>query len=130
MAITTRVYKDIDMSFAAHPVTGDVTKKIGDAAIIQSIMNLLSLSKYEKLFQPRIFSNLRRQLFEPVDNITSSAIGTAIRSVIGEFEPRVNLNEVIVVPDFDGQGYNVTMSFFILNNEKPTNITFFLERVR
>lgn len=130
MATNTRLYKDIDLNFQAHPVTGDVAKKVGDAAIIQSVKNLLSFSKYEKLFQPQIYSGLRAMLFEPVDNITSSAIRTSIRSVIEKFEPRVDLTEVIVVANYEGNGYDVTLTFFILNSANPITISFFLERIR
>jgi predicted component of type VI protein secretion system len=69
-------------------------------------------------------------LFEPVDNITSSAIRTSIRSVIEKFEPRVDLTEVIVVANYEGNGYDVTLTFFILNSANPITISFFLERIR
>jgi len=130
MAQSNRVYSDIDLNFTAHPVTGDIAKKIGDNAIIQSIYNLLSFNKYEKLFQPRIYSNLKAHLFEPVDNITSSAIGNEIRNVIGNWEPRVSLTEVNVTPDYDMNGYNVSLSFFIVNSTDPITVNLFLERIR
>jgi uncharacterized protein len=130
MTAVTRQYRDIDLSFAAHPVTGDIAKKIGENAIIQSIRNLLLTGKYERLFQPRIHSRLKAHLFEPADTITSSAIGNEIRSVIGNFEPRVNLIEVNVVPEYDQSGYNVTLSFFIQNSTDPITVSLFLERIR
>ena len=130
MAQSNRVYSDIDLNFTAHPVTGDIAKKIGDNAIIQSIYNLLSFNKYEKLFQPRIYSNLKAHLFEPVDNITSSAIGNEIRNVIGNWEPRVSLTEVNVTPDYDMNGYTVSLSFFIVNSTDPITVNLFLERIR
>ena len=129
-AISTRIYKDIDLDFQVHPVTGDIAKKVGNDAIITSMKNLLQTGKYERLFQPEIHSRLKEHLFEPVDNITSSAIEAEIRSTITKHEPRVDLFEVIVIPDYDGQGYNVTMSFFIINRAEPVTITLFLERVR
>ena len=130
MAQQQRLYKDIDLHFTAHPVTGDIAKKIGEAAIIQSIYNLLSFNMYEKLFQPRIYSNLRAHLFEPVDNITSSAIGNEIRNVISNYEPRVALTEVNVTPEYDMNGYTVSITFFIVNATDPITVEFFLERVR
>lgn len=130
MAIATRIYKDIDLDFQAHPVTGDITKKIGDAAIITAMKNLLTTGRYERLFQPDIHSRLKDHLFEPIDSITSSAIEAEIRSTIGKYEPRVDLFEVIVVPDYNMQGYNVTMSFFIINRTDPITVTLFLERIR
>ena len=125
-----RVFKDIDLDFQVHPVTGDVGKKIGDAAIIASIKNLLQTSKYERLFQPRIHSRLKAHLFEPLDNITSAAIEAEIRTTIGLHEPRVDLTQVTATPDYDAQGYNVSLSFFISNRAAPVSITLFLERIR
>jgi len=130
MSRTQRAYKDIDLNFSAHPITGDIAKKVGDDAIIQSMRNLLQTSKYERLMQPDIYSNLRNQLFEPIDNITSSAIGNSIRNVIDKYEPRVNLVEVNVTPDYDYQGYNVSLTFFIVNQTNPITVELFLERIR
>lgn len=130
MVVQNRVYKDIDLNFQAHPITGDVAKKVGDDAIIQSMKNLLQTGKYERLMQPDIYSNLRNQLFEPIDSITASSIGIAIRNVIDKYEPRVDLIEVNVSPNYDDQGYNVTMSFFIVNQTNPVTVELFLERIR
>jgi phage baseplate assembly protein W len=130
MSNTTRIYKDIDLNFGAHPITGDVTKKVGEDAIIQSVRNLLQLSKYEKLFRPDIYSNLKKHLFEPVDQITASAIETEVEFTINKNEPRVQVVSVIAIPDYDYQGYNVTITFFIVNQTDPVSIDLFLERIR
>lgn len=130
MAVQKRQFRDIDMNFLPHPVTGDVAKKIGDAAIIQSLKNLLSTGKYERLMQPDIYSNLKQHLFQPLDNITASAINNEVRSVINKYEPRVNLVEVNVTPDYDGNGYSCSLSFFVINSTEPVTISLFLERIR
>jgi phage baseplate assembly protein W len=130
MAIQQRQFRDIDMNFLPHPVTGDVAKKIGDASIIQSLKNLLSTGKYERLMQPDIYSNLKQQLFQPLDNITASAISNEVKAVINKYEPRVSLTEVNVTPDYDGNGYSCSISFFIVNQANPITIELFLERIR
>jgi hypothetical protein len=130
MAVSNRQFRDIDMNFTAHPITGDVAKKIGDDAIIQSLKNLLSAGKYERLMQPDIYSNLKKHLFEPLDNITASAIGNEIESVVNKFEPRVSLTEVNVTPDYDNNAYSVSLTFFIVNQTDPITIELFLERIR
>lgn len=130
MTTSTRVFTDIDLNFIAHPITGDIAKKVGDAAIIQSLVSLLSTGKYERLMQPDIYSDLKQQLFEPLDNITASSIGNSITAVINKFEPRVSLHEVNVTPDYDNNGYDCTMTFFILNQTTPISISLFLERIR
>ncbi len=118
------------MNFTAHPVTGDVSKKIGDAAIIQSLKNLLSTGKYERLMQPDIYSNLKQHLFQPLDNITASAINNEVRSVINKYEPRVSLVEVNVTPDYDNNGFACSLTFFIRNSTNPITVQLFLERIR
>jgi phage baseplate assembly protein W len=130
MASLKRIYKDIDLNFTAHPITGDVAKKVGEDAIIQSLYSLLSTGKYERLMQPDIFSNLKKSLFEPLDNITASAIKNEIVSVISKYERRVNLTEVNVTPNFDDNGYSTSISFFIVNQPEPITIELFLERIR
>ena len=130
MSRSTRTYKDLDITFAAHPVTGDVAKKTGESAIYQSIANLLQTGRYERLWQPRLHSRLREHLFEPIDNITASAISSEIKTTIGKHEPRVDLRSVNVIPDFDANGYNVSLSFFIVNRADPLELTLFLERIR
>jgi phage baseplate assembly protein W len=127
---SNRQYKDIDLNFDAHPITGDVAKKVGDAAIISSMLNLLQTGKYERLMQPDIYSGVRRHLFEPIDNITSSALSNEIRNVIDKYEPRVSLTTVNVTPDYDSQGYSCTLTFFITNQTNPITVEFFLERIR
>ena len=128
--MTTRVYKDLDIEFSAHPVTGDVVRKTGESAIYQSISNLLQTGKYERLWQPRLHSKLREHLFEPIDSVTASAISAEIKTTIGKHEPRVDVTQIIVTPDYDANGYNVSLTFFIVNRADPLELTLFLERIR
>jgi phage baseplate assembly protein W len=130
MTVQQRQFRDIDLNFTAHPVTGDVAKKTGDAAIIQSLKNLLSTGAYERLMQPDIYSNLKQQLFQPLDNITASAIQNEVESVINKFEPRVDLTEVNVTPDYDNNGFACSLTFFIRNQTNPITVELFLERIR
>lgn len=127
---STRDYKDMDIEFTAHPVTGDLVKKVGERAIYQSISNLLQTGRYERLWQPGLHSKLREKLFEPIDGITASAISAEIKNTIGKHEPRVDLREIKVVPDYDNNGYNVSLTFFIVNRAEPLELTLFLERIR
>ena|SRR5210317_1231448 len=128
--MATRTYKDVDITFTAHPVTGDVVKKTNENAIYQSIANLLQTGRYERLWQPNLHSKLREHLFEPIDGITASAISGEIKSTIGKHEPRVKLQSVNVTPDYDANGYSVSLTFFIRNNANPLQLDLFLERIR
>jgi phage baseplate assembly protein W len=125
-----RIYKDLDLAFIPHPIRKDVNKKTGYNAIIQSVKNLVLLAHYEKPFHPEIGANVRKMLFEPLDPITANIIAKEIEDVIVNFEPRVDISSVEVVEDESGNGYNVTVAFFLLNLEEPIQTTIFLERIR
>lgn len=128
--ITTRTYKDLDLSFNKHPVTNDVVRRTGNAAIIGALKNLIQTNLYEKPFQPYFGSNLRRLLFEDVSVVTADSIRIELTNAIETFEPRVGIDALRVQANPDENGYNVTLRFFINNLEAPVTLTMFLEKVR
>jgi phage baseplate assembly protein W len=130
MATQTQTYRDLDMSFTKHPVTGDVAVKVGDQAIIRAVRNLVFTGFYERPFHPEIGSGVRQLLFELVDPVTAIRIKKAIEEVIANFEPRVRVKEIVVQADVDQNGFECIMQFYILNSTTPTVTTVFLERVR
>ena len=130
MSLISKTYRDLDLDFAAHPVTKDVTKKNNEYAIAASIRNLLLTSHYERPFKPDFGSNLKKFLFEPIDNVTTSLIQDSIFETIQNYEPRVEISEVVAIPNFDDNGYDIKVVFFVKNTTEPLSISFFLERVR
>ena len=130
MSLITRKFSDFNINFTAHPVTGDVTKKQNENAIGQSIMNLLKTSHYERPFKPDLGSNLKKFLFEPIDNVTTSLIQDSIFQTLTNYEPRVVIQSVVAVPNYEEDRYDVTVTFFVRNTIEPLSITFFLQRVR
>ena len=130
MSLISKTYRDLDLDFAAHPVTKDVTKKNNEYAIAASIRNLLLTSHYERPFKPDLGSNLKKFLFEPIDNVTTSLIQDSIFETIQNYEPRVEISEVVAIPNFDDNGYDIKVEFFVKNTTEPLSISFFLERVR
>lgn len=129
-ALGTRTYTDIDLDFLPNPITKDVLKKTDEEAIAASIANLLQTSNYERLFNPKLGCNLKRYLFEPIDDITTNNIREEIQRTIKNFEPRVDLLDVLVEPFPDDNYYSVSIKFFMKNDPNPITITLFLERVR
>ena len=126
----SRQYRDLDLNFTIHPVKKDVNKHVDALAVINSVKNLILTNHYERPFQPEIGSNIQKLLFENMDNITAAAINREIHQTILNFEPRVNLTSVNVLPDFDNNAFRVGMEFYIINRTEPITIEFFLQRVR
>ena len=127
---TTRQYKDLDLAFTMHPIKKDVTKHVDEMAIINSVKNLISTSRYERPFQPLLGSGVRNLLFENMDSITASVLEREIFQTLDNFEPRVSVKEVNVSPDYDNNTYRIGMTFFIINRTEPITIQFFLQRDR
>ena len=70
-------------------------------------------------------------LFENMDMITSNAIQDEIENTIRTYEPRVELQDVVVKPDFDSNQYDVTVNYIIIGIDVPTqSLTFVLEPTR
>jgi len=128
--ITTRTYKDLDLNFTRHPITKDVVRRTGNAAIIGALKNLIQTSPFEKPFQPFFGSKIRNLLFEHINPIIADSIRIEILNVINTYEPRVGVDAIRVQPNPDENGYNVDLRFFINNIEAPITLTLFLEKVR
>lgn len=129
-SLNTRVYKDLDLNFNRHPVTKDVVKRTGNAAIIGALKNLIQTNRYEKPFQPLYGSRIRNLLFEDVSFITANRIKSELTTAIQTFEPRVGIDALRVEAQPEENRYAVTLRFFINNLEEPVTLTLFLEKVR
>jgi len=127
---TVRDFKDLDLSFNIHPVKKDINKHVGVKAVINSIKNLVLTNHYEKPFQPEIGSNVRKLLFEQLDNLTAISLQREISEVIKNFEPRAVVSKISVIVDYEKNGFGVDLEFFMVNLPNPITITFFLERIR
>ena len=125
-----RDFKDLDLNFNIHPVRKDISKSIGPMAVVNSIKNLILTNYYERPFQPDIGSNVRRLLFENLDNITASTIKDEIERTIVNYEPRATVKTINVTADYDNNGFKVYLEFFIVNQTAPIVINFLLERIR
>lgn len=126
-----QTFKDLSVTFKKHPVTDDFIVVKDKAAIVQSIRNLLLTQKGERPFQPDLGSNIYRTLFEPLDFVSGALIKQAIFETLGNYEPRIRVDTVLVDPDFENYGYQVEISYTIVGrDDQPVNVDFFLESTR
>jgi len=125
-----RRYRDIDLNFAPHPVTGDVSKKLGEDAVIQSVKNLILTEFYDVPFHPEIGCQVHGLLFENITSITAGLVKDSIRDVIVNYEPRAEILDLTVDTDETEKGYIVFLKFKILGTLEPIDVSFFLTRSR
>lgn len=125
-----RTFSDLDLNFLQHPATKDIRKKVGENSIKQSIKNLIMTNPLEKPFQPEIGCGVYNLLFEPMMPSTALEIEESITDVINSYESRVTLGAVQVTENSSMDGYDVYISFSIVNSEQLVEVDFFLERMR
>jgi phage baseplate assembly protein W len=126
----SRIYKDLDLSFTANPVTGDVAKKIDVNAVKQSLNILMRTNFYERPFEPEKGANLRGYLFEPMSNILAGVIKNTIKNLIETYEPRAKIESLLVVANYDNNSYDITLRYFVVGTDKPQTLTANLKRLR
>ncbi len=124
-------FLDLSASFQENPLTNDLIALKNENAIARSVRNLVLTIQGERPFQPVLGTGVSKLLFENMDRLTASAIRSEIRSTIENFEPRVEINEILVEPDFEGNAFNVTLQYFIIGIDVPEQeLTFALEPSR
>ena len=130
MARNTRIFSDLDLTFTAHPVTGDITRRYDENAIKQSVKNLLLTRNFERPFHSEIGSPIRQLLFDNPGPMFNVMLQRAVIDVINNFEPRVNIIDVRVDDYSDANEVYVTLEFTIVNTERPITLELALERTR
>ena len=124
-------FKDISMSFQSNPLTNDLIALKNESAISRSIRNIVFTLPGEKFFNPNFGSRITKSLFENVDQISASIIGDEIRNSIANYEPRVNLIDVQVNPEYDNGGFDVIIIYRIVGIDVPAQqLQFVLQTTR
>ncbi len=127
----SRSFKDISLSFKAHPVTKDITILKNENAIKRSVRNLVQTIPTERFFNPDLGSDVRGLLFDFVDFGTATTIETQIYETVYGFEPRVDNVKVFVEPRPDQNEFEVTIQFDIIGQAVTAQeFTFILEATR
>tara|TARA_B100000131_G_scaffold16948_1_gene17190 strand:+ start:23 stop:424 length:402 start_codon:yes stop_codon:yes gene_type:complete len=112
-------FKDISMSFQSNPLNSDLIGLKNENAIARSVRNIVFTLPGEKFFEEDFGCRISASLFENMDDITASIIKDEITESIENFEPRVNLLEVQVIPEFDNNQFDVLIIYEIIGTDVP-----------
>ena len=115
----SKSFKDISMSFKFNPLSGDLISLSNENAIARAVRNIVLTTPGEKFFDPDFGSSISEILFENVDDITAVSIRDEIRSSLSNYEPRVELIDVNVDPNFDENQFDVLITYRIIGVDIP-----------
>jgi len=123
----SKSFKDISMSFKYNPLSGDLISLSNENAIARAVRNIVLTTPGEKFFDPDFGSSVSEILFENVDDITAISIEDEIKNCLANYEPRVELIDVNVDPNFDENQFDVIISYRIIGVDiPPTQLEFAL----
>ena len=124
-------FKDLSASFENNPLNNDLIGLRNENAIARSVRNLVQTIQGERPFQPVLGSNVQNLLFDNMDKLTASAIKQEIINTIENYEPRVEMGEVTVEPNYDNNEFAVTVQYFIVGIDAPEQqLSFALQATR
>ena len=127
---SSRIYKDLNLDFQQNTATKDIQKMLDVESVKRSVRNLINLNHYEKPFHPEVGSNLRALLFENITPQIGHFISKQVDMLIKNYEPRCRVVEVSSRPNFERNGYSISISFYVINSPTPVVVESFLERLR
>jgi len=127
----SKQFKDISASFKISPLNYDLIDLKNERAIARSLQNLVLTSPGERFFDPNLGSGINELLFQQFDDLTAISIEDKIRDTIKNYEPRVDLLELKVSPNYETTEYDITITYNIIGIEAlPQQLSFALQSSR
>ena len=121
-------FSDLDISFVAHPISGDVAIKKDSDAIKRSVRNIVLTNHYERPFKPNFGANLRSMIFELTTPGMAQMFQRTLRKAISTTEPRVS-NVFIRAVD-RANTVDITIAYNIEGIVDQQNLEVSVSRVR
>ena len=127
----SKSFKDVSMSFKINPFNNDILTVKNETAIARSVRNLILTTKGERFFNPDLGCGVNDLLFDNLDLLTASRIESEIRYCVDTYEPRVDLTDVQVRPDYDNNTFDVVIRYNIIGiDATPQQLSFVLQSSR
>ena len=124
------VYKDFDIIFDRHPVTRKLNTLTNNDAVKRSLKNIILTNKFERAYSPNFGSDIKSRLFEQFDTNIADDIANDIEFAVSNYEPRVQLIDVLVKEAIEENGIEITIKFRAKNQVETDLLDVFIERVR
>jgi phage baseplate assembly protein W len=124
------LYSDFHKDLTINPISFDLAIKRDEDSIKESLKNLILTDRGERLMQPNLGSDVRASLFENATPVALKILEERVRDVINNYEPRVSIIDVDVSSLYDDNKVQVTIYFYVKDNEQPLSVDVFIERVR
>lgn len=104
---------------------GAIRMSDGVDSIEQAIRLILSTAPGERVYRPEFGCAIWEQLFEPINANTIGLMAQSVRDALGRWEPRIQLEDVLVTPDNDRTGMvRIAISYAVRDTNNRRNLVF------
>ena len=114
MALISKSFRDFSLTFEKNAVTNDILSLKNEAAIKESMKNIVLYNFYEKPFDPFFGGNIIGLLFENSTPTMVLEVKNRIEQSIEIHEPRVTAVSVQVQFEEDRNEMNCEIQYLIL----------------
>lgn len=90
-------YTDIDLYLTKNELTNDINYKYDVQAITQSIKNIVSTTKGERMFNPSFGGNLLKLEFNDLYPIEVEMFRNELFAVLNALEPRAVIGDINII---------------------------------
>ena len=126
MSIANRTYKDMAFSMFANPMSWDIGKKTGAAAVKGALVSILKTNFNERLFAPEFGTGIRALLFEQMNPITEQRLKKEVEAAVTRHEPRAEVLGISVKAQEEQNRYEISVVFNVASEaETKKLVTYF-----
>ena len=103
---------------------GKIAWSSGELNVREAIQIILMTNQYERLRLPYFGGGLRRFLFEPNNVMTRHSIQDRITKALNQWEPRIQVESVVVDPDpADPQAAIATITYRLVATQSRERVS-------
>jgi len=105
--------------------SGSIALTAGADDLASSIHMVLATAPGERLMRPKFGCRIWELMFEPINANTIGLMGVAVRESLGQWEPRIDVEDVDVVPDDSADGrVNIRVTYRVRSSNDHRNLVF------
>jgi len=114
MSLISKSFRDFSLTFEKNAVTNDILALKNEAAIKESVKNIVLYNFYEKPFDPFFGGNIIGLLFENSTPTMELEIKSRIEESVEVYEPRITAVSVQVGFEPERNELNCSVRYLIL----------------
>ena len=91
--------------------------------IKSNLVNLLLTDMGERVMNPNFGCNLKRYLFENINDVNAERVKNAVLSSVGYYIPEITVTSIAVTPNTDYNSIDISVNYILNISQTPDEIT-------